>query len=53
MGTGIGIYCRCCGDQLTYDNGFDRDKELCNTCKNETIPMVSRYLAQNFTRDWL
>lgn len=45
MGTGIGINCRCCGNQLTYDDGFDRDAELCDKCKNEIIPMVIKYLA--------
>jgi hypothetical protein len=47
MGTGIGIDCKCCGNQLTYEDGFDSDKELCDECKNNTIPMVMRYIALN------
>lgn len=50
MGTGIGIDCRCCGNHLTYDEGFDYDQELCNKCKNETIPMVMKYSSQNYNR---
>lgn len=46
MGTGIGIDCRCCGNQLNYDDGFDRKSQLCYKCINETIPMVMRYLSQ-------
>jgi hypothetical protein len=46
MGTGIGINCRCCGNQLTYDDGFDESDELCEECKFHTIPMVTRYLSK-------
>jgi len=46
MGTGIGVDCRCCGHQLNYDDGFDRKEEICDTCKNETIPMVLQYLSK-------
>ena len=47
MGTGIGEYCKCCGNQLNYDDGFDFKSKLCNECKNVTIPMVLHYLSQN------
>jgi len=32
MGTGIGIDCRRCGDQLNYDDGFDDRLQLCHRC---------------------
>ena len=47
MGTGTGEHCRCCEEQLDYEIGFDMDTGLCNKCKNDTIPMVLRYLS-----DW-
>lgn len=45
MGLGIGEDCKCCGNQLSYEDGFDYERKLCNTCKNETIPMVLKYLS--------
>lgn len=46
MGTGIGEDCRCCGEQLTYDNGFDYETKLCDECRKERIPMVLKYLSR-------
>ena len=46
MGTGIGINCKCCEKQLNYDEGFNREKELCNTCEFDIIPMVLKYIAE-------
>lgn len=34
MGTGIGIDCRRCGNQLNCDDGFDDELRLCNRCKS-------------------
>jgi hypothetical protein len=51
MGTGIGIGCKCCGHQLDHEIGFDREEEICDTCKNEIIPMILRYLTNN-TYNW-
>jgi len=33
MGLGIGINCKRCRDQLNYDDGFNRERELCNRCE--------------------
>lgn len=44
MGCGIGIDCKCCGEQLNYEDGFDHEQQLCNDCKNVKIPMVLKYL---------
>ena len=30
MGTGIGEYCKRCGEQLNYDDGFENG--FCNRC---------------------
>jgi hypothetical protein len=32
MGTGIGINCRRCGEQLNHDDGFDDQLQLCHRC---------------------
>ena len=32
MGTGIGVDCRRCGDQLNWDDGFDEANHLCRRC---------------------
>jgi len=32
MGTGTGEYCKRCGEQLNYEDGFNREKMLCNKC---------------------
>jgi hypothetical protein len=45
MGTGIGIDCLCCGNQLDYEIGFNKEKQICDTCEKETIPMVLKYLG--------
>ena len=45
MGTGIGENCKVCGEQLNYDDGFDSEKKICNSCK-EMIPKVLTYISQ-------
>jgi len=34
MGTGIGKYCKRCGEQLNYDDGFDFNEKFCNRCSS-------------------
>ena len=34
MGTGIGKNCKRCGNQLTYDAGFNYQETLCNECES-------------------
>lgn len=34
MGTGMGIDCKRCGDQLNYDSGFNSETQLCDECYN-------------------
>ncbi len=34
MGTGIGKYCKRCGFQLNFDNGFNLEETLCRQCEN-------------------
>lgn len=34
MGTGIGKYCKRCGKQLNYDDGFNYAETLCNSCQS-------------------
>ena len=47
MSTGIGKYCQICGDQLNYDEGFNAEETLCETCQvhEVLIPKVLRYIA--------
>ena len=36
MGNGIGINCKRCGQQLSYDNwNFDKEEEICGECIEE------------------
>ena len=44
MGTGIGINCKICQEQLNQDDGFDIRKQLCDNCLR-LIPKVLNYLA--------
>lgn len=34
MGTGIGKYCKRCGSQLNWDDGFNWAETLCKECEN-------------------
>jgi len=44
MGNGIGKYCKICGEQLNWDDGFN--EKICSDCQ-ELIPKVLAYLAKN------
>jgi len=51
MGTGIGEYCKRCGEQLNYDDGFEDG--FCNRCYH-----IAKFEAKNvseraFTREEL
>lgn len=34
MGSGIGKYCKRCGEQLNYDDGFTSNEKFCNKCES-------------------
>ncbi len=34
MGTGIGKFCKRCGEQLNYDDGFNAIETLCDGCES-------------------
>ena len=46
MGLGIGKYCKICGEQLNYGEGFDEEKKICNPCK-EKLPKFLKYILAN------